>query len=179
MIGLLALAFLVVPILEIYVITQVAEGLGWGTTLALVVLVSLVGAVLVKVQGLHVLARTQRRLLLGQVPGREILDGALILVAGALLLTPGFVTAAIGLVLLFPPTRAVVRAWLGRRFRHRVTVGGISPDPRSGGGLGGRFARWADVVDTDEASPRGGGATSSRPRVDGADGPDALGRGAR
>jgi UPF0716 protein FxsA len=144
MTGLLALAFLVMPILEIYVVTQVADGVGWLNTIALVILISLGGALLVRIQGLSVLARIQRRLHSGEVPGRELVDGALILVAGALLVTPGFLTDGVGLFLLLPPTRAVARAWLTRRYAGRVQAGTVG-----GGGFGTRMYGGWTVVDTD------------------------------
>ncbi|MEM9034664.1 MAG: FxsA family protein [Actinomycetota bacterium] len=171
MTGLLALAFLVMPILEIYVVTQVADGVGWLNTIALVILVSLGGALLVRIQGITVLARIQRRLQSGEVPGRELVDGALILVAGALLLTPGFLTDGVGLFFLLPPTRAIARAWLTRRYAGRIQAGTVG----QGGGFGTRFYGTWNVVDTDLADddrPSGPGGPSGPDRPSG---PDELG----
>lgn len=158
MTGLLALAFLVMPILEIYVVTQVAVGVGWLNTIALVIVVSLGGAVLVRLQGISVLARIQRRLLSGETPGRELVDGALILVAGALLLTPGFLTDGVGLFLLLPPTRAIARTWLTRRYAGRIQAGTVGR-PRFGTRL---YGTW-NVVDTDLADEPGGPSRSDDP----------------
>jgi len=121
-IGLLALLFLAVPFVEIYVIIQVGHVIGLVDTLAVLVLVSLVGAWLVKREGLSVLRRAQAQLDAGRVPGRELVDGVLVLLAGALLLTPGFVTDAVGILLLLPPVRAAMRAVARRRLARQVTV---------------------------------------------------------
>ncbi len=147
MTALLALLFLVLPILEIYVVTQVADSMGWLTTIFLVIFVSLAGAVLVRIQGLTVLARIQRRLQSGEVPGKELVDGALVLVAGALLVTPGFLTDGVGLFLLLPPTRALARTWLTRRYAGRIRRGDIGPSGRFGTRM---YGSWT-VVDTDIA----------------------------
>jgi UPF0716 protein FxsA len=123
MFGMLVLLFLVVPIIELYLIVQVASGIGVLETLGLLILVSLVGAWLVRAQGLGVLARIQGQLNQGKVPGTELVDGLLVLFAGALMLTPGFMTDALGLLLLIPPTRAIIRTVLVHRYRNRVEVG--------------------------------------------------------
>lgn len=122
MVGLLALLFLAVPIAELYVIVQVADGIGVGNTLVLLVAISAVGAWLAKRQGLGVLRRVQATTAAGRVPSRELLDGALIVFAAALMLTPGFLTDALALVLLLPPTRIGVRAVLLRRIRDRGRI---------------------------------------------------------
>jgi UPF0716 protein FxsA len=114
--------FIVVPLIEIAVIIQVGQWLGVVNTIGLLLLVSVVGAWLVKRQGLGVLRRIRDQQQAGQVPAAAVFDGALILVAGALLLFPGFVTDAMGLLLLLPPVRTGVRALLRRRFTRRVQV---------------------------------------------------------
>lgn len=121
MLGPLVLLFILVPILELYVIIQVGHVLGVVTTLALLVLISFVGAWLMKREGMSTWRRAQRQVDAGVVPGRELVDGALILLAGALLLAPGFITDAIGLLLLLPPVRAAVRAFTRHRIERRVT----------------------------------------------------------
>ncbi|HEX9991607.1 MAG TPA: FxsA family protein [Acidimicrobiales bacterium] len=122
MIVLLGLLFLVVPIAELAVILQVAHGIGVLNTIAVLVLVSVVGAWLVKREGVGVLRRLQRSVDRGQLPHRELVDGGLILLAGALLITPGFLSDVLGVVLLLPPTRAVVRAAVLARVRRRVAA---------------------------------------------------------
>jgi UPF0716 protein FxsA len=89
-------------------------------TLALLVLLSVAGAWLVKREGLGVWTRFRSQVERGALPTNELLDGILILLAGALMLTPGFVTDVVGILLLIPPARAVVRALLARRFRTRL-----------------------------------------------------------
>ena len=117
------MAFLAVPIVEIYLIVEVARYAGILNTVALLVLVSVVGAWMVRREGLGILRRAQEELATGRVPGRQVVDGLLVLVAGALMLTPGFATDALGLALLFPPSRIAVREVLIRRFARRVNLG--------------------------------------------------------
>ena len=123
MLLLLFLVFLLTPIVELVVIVRVAGSAGVLNTIGLLVLVSVVGAWLVRREGLGILRRAQREAAAGRIPGREMVDGLLVLGAGALMLTPGFVTDAVGLALLFPPTRAVVRAVATRRFTRSVADG--------------------------------------------------------
>jgi UPF0716 protein FxsA len=120
MVGPLVLLFILVPIAELFVIIQVGHVLGVLDTLALLVLVSLTGAWLVKREGLAVLRRVQRQLDAGVLPGSELVDGALILTAGILLLTPGVLTDVVGIFLLLPPVRAGVRRAVRRRLARRV-----------------------------------------------------------
>lgn len=121
---LLVLLLLVMPVVELAVIVQVAEEVGVLSTLVLLVVVSISGAWLLKQQGAATWRSLQATMQRGQMPTKEATDGALILLGGALLLTPGFVTDAVGLVLLIPPSRAVVKssfrkllgAWAAKRF---------------------------------------------------------------
>lgn len=122
MFPLLVLLFLVLPILELYVIIQVAGGIGGLETVGLLIVISIVGAWLVRREGLGVLRKVQLQLHQGQMPTKELVDGGLIMFAGALMLTPGFITDAVGVLLLIPPTRIVVRSVLMRRFRGRFQV---------------------------------------------------------
>jgi UPF0716 protein FxsA len=117
MVGLLALLFLVVPIAELYVIVQVAHGIGVPETILLLIAISFVGAWLTRVAGLGVIRRLQRTVSEGRVPSAELVDGALVLLAGALMITPGFLSDCLAILLLLPPSRAVVRHALLRRIR--------------------------------------------------------------
>ena len=117
LVPLLAVLFLVVPLLELYVIIQVGQAIGALNTIGILLLDSLIGAWLMKREGLAVVRRLQAQLEQGKVPGREIVDAFLILFGGALMLTPGFVTDVLGMGLLLPPVRIVVRRVLARRFR--------------------------------------------------------------
>ena len=116
---LLALIFLVMPILELAVIIQVGQFLGVLNTIGVLLLVSVVGAWLVKREGLGVWQRFNTQVRAGIVPTREIADGVLILFAGALLVTPGFVTDLCGILLLLPPVRAGMRRGATRALRRR------------------------------------------------------------
>ena len=118
----LFIAFIVVPVLEIFLITQVAGQLGWLETIVLVIGVSLVGAWLVKREGLNVIGRIQESFRRAKLPTDDLADGAMIFFASALMLTPGFLTDALGLALLLPPIRALIRPGVIRFFRRRVEV---------------------------------------------------------
>ena len=122
---LLILVFLVAPLVELAVIVQVAGSVGVLNTIGLLVLVSVLGGWLAKREGLGVLRRIQAALDRGQAPGTELVDGGLVLLAGALMIAPGFISDVLALTLLFPPTRAIVRAPLLRYVsrRSRVAVG--------------------------------------------------------
>lgn len=115
----LALVFLVVPVAELYLIVQVAGGIGIPETILLLIAISFVGAWLARVAGLGVLDRLRRTVLAGKVPSAELVDGALVLFAGALMITPGFLSDALAILLLLPPSRAVFRQVVLRRLRAR------------------------------------------------------------
>ena len=115
----LLLLFILVPLVELYVIIQVGQAIGALPTIAILLADSLLGSMLMRSQGRAVWRRFNEALSAGRPPAREVLDGGLVILGGAFLLTPGFVTDAFGLVLLLPPTRAVVRGALVRRFSRR------------------------------------------------------------
>jgi UPF0716 protein FxsA len=121
----LLLVFVVVPLIELYVILQVSELIGGWWTIAGLLAVSVAGAALVKREGLRAWARFREALGTARLPTHEVTDGALVLLAGALLLTPGFVTDAVGLLLLLPPSRAVVSGLLRSRVRTSVGLDGF------------------------------------------------------
>jgi UPF0716 protein FxsA len=118
---LVALA-IIVGIVEITVIIQIGQLIGAVNTIGLLLLISLLGAWLVKRQGLGVIARISEQRMAGRLPAAEVFDGALILVAGVLLVIPGFVTDAFGLLLLVPPIRAVARGFARRRVMREVDM---------------------------------------------------------
>jgi UPF0716 protein FxsA len=138
----LALIFIVVPLLELYVIIQVGQEIGALNTIGILILISVVGAYLSKREGMGVIARVRRQAEAGQVPTNELIDGFLILVGAIFLLVPGFISDAIGILMLFPPTRAIFRGFLKRRFRI-LTFGGFGGFNRSGPGRPGPD----DVID--------------------------------
>lgn len=142
---LLVLVLLGIPVAEIFFIIRVARDLGIPETIGLLLAVSIVGAWLVRRCGLGVLRQIRERLSRGEIPGRELLDGLLILVGGLLMLTPGFLTDAVGLLLLVPPTRSALRALLIRRYGKRLRVGGWTAGPSVFGGFGrGGFGGFGD-----------------------------------
>ena len=106
----LVLLFIVVPIAELFVIIQVGQAIGVWWTIAILIADSILGSVLMRSQGRAAWRRFNDATQAGRVPAREVLDGVLVIFGGALLLTPGFITDVFGLLLLLPPTRAVVRA---------------------------------------------------------------------
>lgn len=113
--ALLVVLFVLAPLVELFVIIRVASEIGALTTIGLLVAISVIGAALVKRQGLSVARRLQRSLRSGQDPSRALVDGFLVLVAGVLLLAPGFVTDVLALALLLPPVRALVAPLVLRR----------------------------------------------------------------
>jgi UPF0716 protein FxsA len=129
MVPILAIAFIVVPLAELAVILAVGDFLGFVPTLVLLLVVSAAGAWLAKREGLAAWRRFQLAMAQGRIPTVEVADGAMVLLAGALLLTPGFLTDVVGILLLLPPTRAMARrlaprlaARRLRRRRGRVVV---------------------------------------------------------
>ena len=153
------IAFLVVPIIELYLFVEVSSMIGFGAALLWIVGVSVVGAWLVKREGLSALRRANTKVSRGELPTDELIAGILILFAGALMLTPGFLTDAFGLLLLFPPTRAIVRNRLRSRFSSGpILIGGrfgAAPfgTSASGSGAGDRNDVW-DVDSWEEPPDR-------------------------
>jgi UPF0716 protein FxsA len=132
----LVILFVLVPIAEIYVIIQVGQEIGALWTVLILIADSIIGARLLQWQGRRAWAAFQSALAEGRLPHREVLDGVLIIIGGAFLLTPGFITDAVGLLLLIPPTRA----W----FRRLVTRLLLRPRPLA----------WTRVVVTRPGGPR-------------------------
>jgi UPF0716 protein FxsA len=122
----LVLIFIVVPIAELYVLIQIGSAIGILPTIALLILDSVLGAALMRSQGRAAWMRFNRAVEEGRVPGREVIDGVLVIFGGALLLTPGFISDFLGLILLLPPTRAIVRTVLVRRFAGRILTSAAS-----------------------------------------------------
>jgi UPF0716 protein FxsA len=115
-------AFLVVPIVELWVLIQVGQAIGVGWTLLLLVADSILGTWLIRREGAKAYATLRSALREGRMPHRELADGALIVLAGALMLSPGFVTDVFGVLLLLPFTRPLGRRVLTALVARRVTV---------------------------------------------------------
>jgi UPF0716 protein FxsA len=116
MFGRLFLLFAVIPVAEIYVLVSVGGAIGVLPTVALVLLTALAGAHLARMQGLAVMMRIRENLAQGFMPAEELLDGLLIFLAGMTLLTPGFLTDIMGLLILLPATRNIFKRWLRKKF---------------------------------------------------------------
>lgn len=121
----LFLLFLVVPVLEIYLIIKVGSLIGGLPTAALLLALSLAGAFLVRSQGFRILNQVRGELAQGRLPAAQLLDGVLILLGGLLLVLPGFCTDVIGIFFLIPATRRVIKLWLGLWLQSRLARGGF------------------------------------------------------
>ena len=132
----LFVAFVVVPLIEIYVLIQVGQVIGPWWTILLLVLDSLLGSWLIKREGGRAWQALRTALETGRMPARELADGALILVGGTLMLSPGFVTDALGILLILPFTRPVARRLLTRVVAQRLmSRNARHPGPGSGGSV--------------------------------------------
>ena len=112
----LFLAFTIIPFLEIYLLIKIGSYLGAFNTVMIVILTGFLGALLARYQGLQTMLKVRASLGLGEMPAEELLDALLILLAGIVLLTPGFLTDMAGLMILIPPTRLVFKRWLRKKF---------------------------------------------------------------
>ncbi|MBI5869703.1 MAG: FxsA family protein [Actinobacteria bacterium] len=134
--------FIIIPLLELWMIIEVGSRIGVVYTILSLILISVAGAALAKQQGYRVIARIQSEVQSGNMPGDSLVDGALILAGAILLLTPGFLTDIVGLLLLLPVTRIPVRSFAKRRLKIAVERRSIfiwSPGGRGGPGDGTGF----------------------------------------
>jgi len=122
----LFILFAVVPVIEVYLLIKVGSLIGALPTVALLLSISLAGAWLVRHQGFEIMRRIQSELAQGRLPAAELLDGAMVLVGGVLLLTPGFFTDFLGLFFLIPFTRAVIKQLVGLWLQRRLSRGTIT-----------------------------------------------------
>jgi UPF0716 protein FxsA len=118
----LLLLFILVPVAELYLFLTLGAKIGIWNTLGIIVLTAILGASLTRSQGARTLAKFRQATAEGRLPHREALDGILILLAGAVLLTPGFLTDTVGFLLLVPPIRTVVRGRLADYLKSRSSV---------------------------------------------------------
>jgi UPF0716 protein FxsA len=168
---LLIVLFIVVPIAELYVIIQVGQLIGVGPTLVLLLADAVLGSMLLKHEGRSAWRRFNEALAARRFPGREVADGALIIVGGTLLLTPGFITDIFGLFFLLPPTRAISRRILKRLTIGRFAIvgastGGFGPFGPPSGGPESRPSRDYDVEGTAEEVPPQSDGDPRLPRSD-------------
>ncbi len=128
---------------------EIGKRVGLPATLALIVLTGALGAYLARHQGLGVLTGIRSEMNQGRLPAGQLVDGALILVAGAVLMTPGVLTDALGFFCLIPPGRRVIKRYLSRRFEHAVKSGSVKMSVDLGGGFGTPYPR-----ETRDVTPR-------------------------
>lgn len=155
----LLILFILIPIVEIGLFIQVGGWLGLWPTLGIVVLTAVIGTYLLRLQGMAELAKLQGSMQSGQNPVDPIANGALILVAGILLLTPGFFTDGVGFALLTPPVRAVVIKWAAAKFANSPNVVFTQPGqapPRDSGAVD---ADYVVLDDDDNVTPGDSGWT--------------------
>ncbi len=117
--------FTLVPLLELYLLIRLGTYMGAVDTIAIVIGTGLVGGLLAKSQGLAVLDRMRTELNQGRPPAESLIDGLLILMAGAMLITPGLLTDGLGLLLLIPWSRQAFKSWLTRKIREKISEGEI------------------------------------------------------
>ncbi|MDF1535292.1 MAG: membrane protein FxsA [bacterium] len=122
----LFLLFTLIPAIELYLLIKVGAFIGAGNTILLIIGTGILGAYYARQQGLAVMTSIQVRMQQGRLPGDDLVNGAMLLVGGALLITPGFLTDIAGFSLIFPPTREVikvaVKGWLERKAREGQVI---------------------------------------------------------
>ncbi len=180
MFGRLFLLFIIVPVVELYLLIKVGQAIDVWPTIAIILLTGFAGANLVKRQGRAVLLQLNQQLAAGQIPAEPIVDGVLVLVAGVLLISPGVLTDITGILLLLPFVRGFLRRRLLKSLQAQLSnrvqgmmggVGGAGPNPQAqtpfgfgfgGGGFGGGFGRGAsggkrpadgEVIDIEPDAP--------------------------
>ncbi len=186
---LLVVLFIILPLAELFVMVAVAQSIGALETFLALVLFCLLGAMVIRHEGVSMWRRLNEELAAGRVPTRELSDGVMILSGGAMLLVPGFITDFFGLLLVLPPTRALIRPLVSALFLRRVgrvgtfTYVGI----RGAGSAAGRMRRnrnqgsrdsddaslgsWAQVTDVEVNDPPAIEAPPTGPAVDPNEGP--------
>jgi UPF0716 protein FxsA len=123
--GRLILVFTIVPLAELYILIKIGSYIGGFNTILLVLMTTVLGALLARLQGLRTLRQIQLSLSQGQIPAEELIDGVLILFGGILLVIPGVLTDLFALVLLLPFTRTYFKRWLRRRFDRMMASGNV------------------------------------------------------
>jgi len=119
----LLILFVIVPVTELYILIEVGKKIGSLTTIGIIILTGIIGAYLVKGQGFMILKKIQNDLNEGIMPGDSLIQGAIILAGGILLLTPGFVTDIIGFIFLIPVSRNIVKKYLLKWLKGKIKEG--------------------------------------------------------
>ena len=152
----LLLVFIVVPIAEIYVILKVGDAIGVGWTVVLLAADSVLGTLLLRSQGRAVWRRFNDTIRASRVPHSEVIDGVLVIFGGAFLITPGFLTDIVGVFLLLPPTRALLRRVVRRGIERRTVAGTVAGATRRSRRRRGGGDDWVDgsATEVDWETPR-------------------------
>jgi UPF0716 protein FxsA len=159
MFGRLLALFIVIPFVELFILIRLGQAIDVWWTLAIIIATGYLGATLARRQGRAVLAQLKQQLSAGQIPAAPAVDGVLILVAGAFLITPGLLTDTAGLLLLLPPIRARIRDALQGSFRQQLSSQ-MPPNIQWPPGFGDqRRSPSGDVIDIEPDAPSPYGAT--------------------
>ena len=121
----LLIIFILLPILELAVLLRLDNAIGLFQTIILIFLTGIIGAWLVRQQGINILFRIKKEINNGNIPAKEMIDGVMLLIAGAVLITPGLITDTFGFLLLIPYTRNFIRKWIRNRIEKYVNSGYI------------------------------------------------------
>ena len=143
MLFILFFIFIVVPVIEITVLIEVGEQLGAFTTVALVILTAAVGASLVRSQGLQTLLNAQKKMQQGEQPGQEVIEGVMLAIAGVMLVTPGFVTDFLGLILLLPFSRQ----FFANKLLARMIIKNMASQQPFNQGFSSHQSQSEDIID--------------------------------
>jgi len=130
----LVLTLTLVPLAELYVLLKLSEATGFPFTVAIILGTGVLGAVVARLEGLRVLANINAELARGRIPGDGLMDGAMVLVAAALLVTPGLLTDTVGFLLLLPQSRRLGREWMKRWLKRKMEEGQVTFYRRMGFG---------------------------------------------
>ncbi len=121
----LLIIFIILPILELAVLLRLDNAIGLFQTIILIFLTGIIGAWLVRQQGINILFRIKKEINNGNIPAKEMIDGVMLLIAGAVLITPGLITDTFGFLFLIPYTRNFIRKWIRNRIEKYVNSGYI------------------------------------------------------
>lgn len=122
----LFLIFVLVPVIELTLLIEIGSVIGTMNTIAIILLTAVIGAYMVKLEGLGVMSRIQQNMNEGVFPAEELINGMMILIAGVLLLTPGFFTDVIGFLMVFPVTRNIIKKIARRIIEKKLSSGDIN-----------------------------------------------------
>jgi len=114
--------FIVVPLVELWLLLTIGKLIGVPLTILIIIATGIIGFTLVRLTGFSLLLRMREKVSVGEMPSEELVEGVLVIVAGAVLLTPGFITDIVGFILLIPPTRIMIRKYIIKRLETRIFI---------------------------------------------------------